>query len=121
MPPQPPDAYAFTRHGGYSSTFPTNGYTTSVDIYLDMTKATGGDRRFDWSSAINKPDGTHGRDFIFNVGSYADAPGTVLVSASNNAPGDPTDRCRSVLPPDHGERLVHLQARVQERRRHAGR
>ena len=44
--------------GGYSSTFPTKGYTTSVDIYLDVTKATG-DLRFDWSSAVNKPDGTH--------------------------------------------------------------
>jgi hypothetical protein len=79
---------AFTRLGGYSSTFPKNGYSTSVDIYLDVTKATG-DLRFDWSSAINKPDGNHKRDFIFHVGSYANEPGKFYVSASNNAPGDP--------------------------------
>ena len=31
------DAYVFSRLGGYSATFPTNGFTTSVDIYLDMS------------------------------------------------------------------------------------
>ena len=84
----PTGGQVFTRQGGYSSTFPTRGYTTSVDIYLDVTKATG-DKRFDWSSAVNKPDGTHKRDFIFHVGSYADEPGKFYVNASNNAPGDP--------------------------------
>lgn len=28
---------AFTRWGGYSKTFPPGGYTTSVDIYLDIS------------------------------------------------------------------------------------
>src|SRR5689334_16384467 len=27
---------AFTRWGGYSQTFPPGGYTTSIDIYLDI-------------------------------------------------------------------------------------
>src|SRR6476659_5708635 len=26
----------FTRFGGYESTFPANGYTTSVDVYLNL-------------------------------------------------------------------------------------
>ena len=86
----PVDGQVFTRQGGYSSTFPAKGYTTSVDIYLDVAKATGAeDLRFDWSSAVNKPDGTHKRDFIFHVGSYAGDRGKLYVSASNNAPGDP--------------------------------
>ena len=37
----PTGGEVFTRQGGYSSTFPTRGYTTSVDIYLDVNKATG--------------------------------------------------------------------------------
>ncbi len=92
-----PGSDVFTRQGGYSSTFPTKGYTTSVDIYLDVTKATG-DKRFDWSSAVNQPDGTHKRDFIFNVGSYADAPGKFYVNASNNAPGDPRNGVDPFVP-----------------------
>src|SRR6267143_5990619 len=28
---------AFTRWGGYSKTFPPGGYTTSIDIYLDIS------------------------------------------------------------------------------------
>ena len=85
----PPAADVFTRQGGYSSTFPTKGYTTSVDIYLDVTKATGattcastGARR------STSPTAPTSRDFIFHVGSYADAPGKFYVNASNNAPGD---------------------------------
>ena len=70
------DAFAFTRLGGYSDTFPTNGYTTSVDIYLDMSQNTaeGTDLRFDWTSApfSNDPaSGGYGRDFVFNVGTNA--------------------------------------------------
>src|SRR5204863_2768801 len=50
----------FTRWGGYSKTFPPGGYTTAVDVYLDITPPymTGSlmpypnDTRFDWSSAI---------------------------------------------------------------------
>jgi hypothetical protein len=73
-----------TNWGGYSSTFPEGGYKTAVDIYLDTTWAqtNRADRRFDWSSAINKPDGTHRRDFAFNAGTLG---GTFVVSASFNA------------------------------------
>jgi hypothetical protein len=81
---------AFTRFGGYESTFPGGGYTTSVDVYLNVGAGDANDTRFDWSSAINNPAGTHRRDFVFNAGFYddADAPGTgprFVISASNNA------------------------------------
>jgi hypothetical protein len=88
---------AFTRWGGYSATFPPGGYTTSVDIYLDisppyMTASMfpyPNDTRFDWSSAINTPNCTHRRDFVFNAGFYTDTDATgsgprFVISASNN-------------------------------------
>jgi hypothetical protein len=89
---------AFTRWGGYSKTFPVGGYTTSIDIYLDIAPPymTGSltpypnDTRFDWSSAIGTPDCNHRRDFVFNAGFYTDVDFTgagprFVVSASNNA------------------------------------
>ncbi len=91
---------AFTRWGGYggiagcssgcAAPFPQNGYVTSIDIYLEAEGLTTNDKRFDFSSAINDPAGTHRRDFVFNAGFYNDAtaPGTgprFVVSASNNA------------------------------------
>jgi hypothetical protein len=73
----------YTNWGGYSSIFPTGGYTTRVDIYLDVPYAQAHpDTRFDWSSAINQPNGQHRRDFVFNVGT--DALGFVI-TAGNNA------------------------------------
>jgi hypothetical protein len=90
---------AFTQWGGYSDTFPVGGYTTSIDIYLDITAPYGSatnftpypnDTRFDWSSAINTPDCSHRRDFVFNAGFYTDVDTTgagprFVISASNNA------------------------------------
>lgn len=82
----------FTRLGGYSNSFPVGGYTTSIDVYLDMSVADGtNDLRFDWSSAISKPDGTHRRDFIFNVGTDPTTSGQFVMSASNNTPGWPAN------------------------------
>ena len=95
-------AGSFTRWGGYSKTFPPGGYTTSVDIYLDisapyMTDSMlprltpyANDTRFDWSSAINTPSCAHRRDFVFNAGFYTDIDATgagprFVISASNNA------------------------------------
>jgi hypothetical protein len=89
---------AFTRWGGYSDTFPVGGYTTTVDIYLDISPpyTTGGltpypnDTRFDWSSAVSTPQCGHRRDFVFNAGFYTDTDTTgtgprFVISASNNA------------------------------------
>lgn len=77
-----------TQWGGYSSVFPEPGYTTAVSIYLNVGGAFANDTRFDWTSAINKPDGTHRRDFAFNAGFYNDAvlPGIgprFVISPSN--------------------------------------
>jgi hypothetical protein len=85
----------FTQWGGYGKTFPLGGYTTSVDIYLDISPPYGSlmttspyanDTRFDWSSAVSTPQCAHRRDFVFNAGFYTDIglPGFVI-SASNNA------------------------------------
>ncbi|MFN2510069.1 MAG: hypothetical protein ABR568_01345 [Pyrinomonadaceae bacterium] len=81
---------AFTRFGGYESTFPAGGYTTSVDVYLNVGAGNANDTRFDWSSAINNPAGTHRRDFVFNAGFYNDSDNTgtgprFVISGSNNA------------------------------------
>jgi hypothetical protein len=82
-------AGSFTRWGGYNSVFPASGYLTSVDIYLNVGGAFANDTRFDFTSAINQPNGSHRRDFAFNAGYYSDAaaPGTgprFVVSASNS-------------------------------------
>jgi len=90
---------AFTRWGGYSKTFPPGGYTTSIDIYLDIsppyntstpTIPYANDTRFDWTSAISTPACGHRRDFVFNAGFYTDTDTTgagprFVISASNNA------------------------------------
>jgi len=77
-----------------ASQFPENGYVTSVDIWLEASSETfTNDTRFDFSSAINTPAGSHRRDFIFNAGFYndSDVTGTgprFVISASNNtSPG----------------------------------
>ena len=93
---------AFTRWGGYGETFPPGGYTTTVDIYLDISPPymTGSlmpypnDTRFDWTSAVNTPACVHRRDFVFNAGFYTDTDTTgtgprFVISASNNTgPGN---------------------------------
>lgn len=100
----------FTRWGGYSDDpacattgdctgpFPPLGYYTSIDIYLDVDGGFTNDTRFDFSSAINKPDGTHRRDFVIACGFYNDDDGSpgagtnrYICSASNNTPGWPKD------------------------------
>ena len=89
----------FTRLGGYSSFFPTDGFTTSVDIYLEMDEATGNnDLRFDWSSAISNTTGGHRRDFVFSVGTDPSTAGQFVMSASNNAPGWPANPGRDPFP-----------------------
>jgi hypothetical protein len=90
---------AFTRWGGYSNVFPNGGYTTTLDIYLDLT-AAGNDTRFDWSSAVSTPQCTHRRDFVFNVGFYTDtrlcnvsSSSRFIISASSNAGRDGANPC----------------------------
>ena len=79
--------------GGYSSVFPAGGYTTSVDIYLDVAGGWADNTRFDFDSAVNKQDGTFLRDFIFNAAFFSSTdvtgPGAgtnrFVISASNNS------------------------------------
>jgi hypothetical protein len=92
--PAPGTSNVITQWGGNQSVFPAAGYVTSLDIYLKFPPSPlsplVNDTRFDWSSAINKPDGTHRQDFVFNVGFYNDADATgagprFVVTGSNNA------------------------------------
>jgi hypothetical protein len=72
----------YTKWGGYSAIFPPGGYSTGVDIYLDVPYAMAHpDTRFDWSSAISDPSGGFRRDFVFNVGT--DALGFVITGGNN--------------------------------------
>jgi hypothetical protein len=98
--PQPIYYGPYTNWGGYSSIFPPGGYTTRLDIYLDVSwAATHFDRRFDWSSAVNTPTGDHRRDFVFNAGTEAAG---FVISGSNNA-----NRCGS-FPGNPGNMPVHV-------------
>lgn len=73
----------YTKWGGYSAIFPLGGYTTGVDVYLDVPYAmTHADKRFDWSSSISDTTGGFRRDFVFNVAT--DALGFVI-NGTNNA------------------------------------
>ena len=90
----------YTNWGGYSSIFPPGGYSTGVDIYLDVPYAQAHlDTRFDWDSAISDTSGGFRRDFVFNVGT--DALGFVI-SGGNNA-----TRC-GADPADPGHTPVHI-------------
>lgn len=77
--------------GCAAAAFPAGGYTTSVDVWLDVDAGLANNTRFDFSSAINTPAGGHRRDFIFNAGFYNDATGPgagtdrFVISASNNS------------------------------------
>ncbi len=90
-----------TRWGGYNLIpgntasvpgvpFPSAGYSTSLDIYLDVDGGFANDTRVDFSSAINRTStGAHLRDFAFHLGFYDDATGPgagtdrFVISASN--------------------------------------
>lgn len=72
----------FSRFDMYRDTFPTGGYTASVDIYLDTAMTAG--EGFDYSVASSGTDNLHQRDFIFHVASDTSS-GQLLVGASNNS------------------------------------
>jgi hypothetical protein len=99
----------FTRWGGYSSTFPTGGYLTQVDVYLDVEwSKTHLDYRFDWDSSINDNAGNFLQDYVFNAGTNPAPTGGYFVNASTNAtrsgafpenpcpnPSTPPNACRT--------------------------
>ncbi len=87
-PPNQDCTGPFTRWGGYSSTFPSGGYLTQVDVYLDVAwAATHPDVRFDWDSAINDNMGSFKRDWVFNAGTQllGDVVPGFWVNSSTNA------------------------------------
>ena len=90
---------AYTVWDGYKTVFPTGGYDTRVDVYVDTSLATGllYDKRIDYSSAISNTSGSHRRDFIFHLGTHPLQAGKWFVSASNNAPGWPGNPFRSPI------------------------
>jgi hypothetical protein len=68
--------------GDTTAVFPPGGYSTGVDIYLDVPYAMSHpDTRFDWDSAINDTAGNSRRDFVFNVGT--DMFGFVMTGGNN--------------------------------------
>lgn len=78
---------AYTNWGSYSGSFPTGGYYTEQDVYLDMSQSVGPAKQISFSSAINNTSGTHRRDFVLHLMTSGATPGQWLANASNNTPG----------------------------------
>lgn len=78
---------AYTNWGSYSGSFPTGGYHTEQDVYLDMAQSVGPAKQISFSSAINNTSATHRRDFVLHLTTSGATPGQWLVNASNNTPG----------------------------------
>lgn len=77
---------AFTRLGGFDSTF-DSGFATSVDVYIDVSDPAVAAKTygFDISTAVNNQSGGHRRDFIFHAAADNNTnPGAVLIAGSNN-------------------------------------
>lgn len=72
---------AYTFFSGSSSVF-GNGFSTSLDVFIDPTLWAIGDG-FDYSSAVNNQSGVHNRDFIFNAGQTTN--NGFVINASNNS------------------------------------
>lgn len=84
------DDSVFTQWGGYTDTFPAGGYSTSLDIYLNVGGGYANDTRFDWDSSVSDASGNFRRDFVFNCGYYNDTDATgsgsrFVCTASNSA------------------------------------
>lgn len=71
----------FSRFDGYRSAFPADGYTASLDVYLDPAWPVGAG--FDYSVASSTNTGGHLRDFIIHVGVHS--TDGLLVNGSNNS------------------------------------
>ncbi|MFO7766115.1 MAG: PEP-CTERM sorting domain-containing protein [Pelovirga sp.] len=76
---------AFTPFDGYRDTWP-GSYTTSLDVYLDTSWASGSFFEYTVASS-NSVDGGHLQDFVFHV-AKDDVSGGFLLSGDNNAYGN---------------------------------
>jgi hypothetical protein len=95
--------------GTNASTFPTNGFTTTLDIYLDTSFAVSHpDIRFDWDTAMNDNNGNFLQDYAFNAGTSPVGSPEWFVNAATNAgrgssfpentcpsPSSPPNSCRA--------------------------
>ena len=113
-PPRPTGGDVFTRHGGYSSTFPAERLH---DLGRHLPRCHQGGRGDRPALRLELGD-QQARRHATSVTSSSTSPlrdttaGKIYVDASNNAPGDPRIGSRSVRAArDHARRLVHLQAR----------
>jgi hypothetical protein len=110
----PPGVPSDTCYGPYTewggdggSTFPSGGFVTQLDVYLDTAWAATNppDQRFDFTTALNDSSGGFLRDFVFNAGT---TPTGFVINASTNAtrsgafpanpcpsPSDPPNACRT--------------------------
>lgn len=101
--------------GTGASTFPSGGFTTSLDIYLDTgfaanhpdNSGTNGDGgyRFDWDVAMNDNTGSFLQDYAFNAGTapsgWAGGSGFVVNASTNAQRGSafPENTCPSPSTP----------------------
>ena len=85
----------FSRFDDYKTEF-LDGFTASVNIYLDTSWSLG--EGFDYSVSANGQDGAHQRDFIFHV-TKDTSTGELLVGASNNTNFDPREDLETI---NHG-------------------
>lgn len=77
----------YTDWGNPASTFPESGYTTEVDVYLDMAKADGSStKNFEWDSAINDTFGDFLEEAFFDVRTDPDTAGEWQVSLRQVGP-----------------------------------
>lgn len=101
--PTPGAPMTFTRLGGYNAAFPSHGFDTSVDVYLNPSAGFANEAELDYTVAVNTPQNTFRRDFAFNIGFYndGDGPGAntnrFIVTASNNAFVNPRNPARSPI------------------------
>jgi hypothetical protein len=73
---------------GTDSKFPTNGFDSSISVYLDSSWAAANPGQvIDWDVSLNNNTGSFVEDFVFNLCSTANDGGGFYVSASNNAGG----------------------------------
>jgi hypothetical protein len=62
--------------------FPKNGFTTSLDVYLDSSWAAAHPGvEFEWDTAVNQSNGSFGQDFIFTAQT---GNGGFTIGAGNN-------------------------------------
>lgn len=82
----------YTSYGnpnGNYDTFPSNGFTTSLDIYLDTSwAASNPGNEFEWDTALNTSTGGFLEDFIFTAETQ-NSPNGFVIGIGANTTNDP--------------------------------